>query len=457
MLPPPGSRCATSVAGVTGVAGLGANSPACATNEEQPNGRYVLGELLDAAPYTDTAATEYFSVRTTGTRGKFAQQVSVVGTASLKSVGGDGTFSGTTPAFNGLTLPSAVGTYWAILTVAWGDLNTTHYKVDVKDASGAVRRVCDDAVPLVGAISRTGAHLATPGRITLACVDGAAAKCLRWGYAPGLTSAGAMWGAHQACMQGVTADYCAIGATSTRTGTSISFLDDVGVNQVWPGAQIKTLTLAEWPPNTTDYYFETAFPPGHRRASCIGKLRWPIITNTCVVNLPDCSDTTIDDLIAQDGAVMFFASKYNQLRLERWIGGVDRVTTVRGYHNVDQEKPPQPGYEYAGTDGILLRIPPLSVPLSSLVAVSLYTNLQTQDHFLAKSQDPRFVAPQFERLDEGYVYATQAMPNMVPLRLYRHPTTSDLTSTTADLATMAGLGYGPVSQTGDVIGWIAPL
>lgn len=428
---------------------------ALGNEEEEPNGRFVIGEVLDAAPYS--SGTEYFSVWTTGTRGKYVEQVSVIGSASLKSTGLDGTYSGTNPRFNGLALPSADRKYTVIPTILGGDSVTTHYTLDVRDLAGVTTRVCDDAVPLVGTITRSGEHLATPGRITFACKDGSAAKCLRWRYAPGLVAGSAMWGGHQACMQGVNADYCAAGTTSTRVGTLIMFLDDLGVNQVAPGAQIKTIRIADWPPNPVDYYFETAFPAGHQQASCIGKLRWPTITNTCVATLPDCADTTIDGMIAQDDAVMFFGSRYNQLRLERWVRGGDRVTTVSGYHNTDQEKVPWTGFEFQGTDAILLRVPPTSVPPSAVVEVSIFIHRQTQDHVLARSNDARYPASQWDRTFEGYVYTSQLAPHLVPLRTYWNPTTKDLTSSTAEPSVMAGLGYSPVLPAGsELVGWIAP-
>lgn len=425
--------------------------------DEEPNGRYVLGALLDAPPYTLDTATEYFSVLNTGSRGKASQVVSVIGGASLRSAGTDGVFAGADPRFNGIALPTPDGRYSVLPTVVRGDLNVTYYKLDVRDASGKVLNVCAEAVPLAGTVARTGEHLAMSTRITFACLDGAAGKCVRWAYAPSASALNPLWGAHQACMQGVTADYCANGATSTRIGTLISFLDNVGINQVAPGQQIISLKLADWPPNPNDYYFETAFPPGHREATCVGKLRWPAITAPCVTSIPDCGDADIDDMIAVDGSVMFFASRYNQLRLERWHSGSDWVTTVRGYQNHDQQKVPWLGYEHAGTDAILLRVPPQSATPPATTEVSIFENRTSGDKVLARAGDPRFPATVWDASWEGYVYATRYLPALMPLRLYKHRSTGDYVSTTLTPTAMNTEGYSLAGSGGaELIGYVAP-
>lgn len=432
-----------------------------ACQDEEPNGRYLLGAVLDAPPYTLDTATEFFNVLTIGQRKGVYQVVSLVGGASLRSVGTDGVYTGADHRFNGLELASSDRRFTVLPTVVRGEPGVTYYRVDVRDAGGKVVNVCSEAVPLAGTVTRTGEHVATPGRLTLACLDGAGGKCVRWAYAPTASNQSPVWGAHQACMQGVTADYCASGATSTRVGTMISFMDNVGINQVAPGQQILSLRLSDWPPNPFDYYFETAFPPGHQAATCIGKLRWPAITAACVNNIRDCGDAEIDDMIAVDGSVMFFASRYNQLRLERWRGGADRVTTVRGYHDVNQQKVPWLGYEHMGTDAILLRVPPLSVPASQLAEVSIFERPDSGDRVLARSNDPRFLgssgSPPWSASWEGYVYTTRYNPGLVELRLFRNNSTQDLVSTTMDVSAMQAAGYTPVGVGGaEIIGYVAP-
>ncbi len=433
-----------------------------ACQDEEPNGRYLLGAVLDAPPYTLDTATEFFNVLTTGNRGKFAQVVSVIGGASLRSTGIDGTFAGADPRFNGIAMPTPDGRYTVLPTVVRGDLSVTYYRLDVRDASTSkVVTVCAEAIPLAGVVTRTGEHLTMPSRITFACLDGAGGKCVRWAYAPTASATSPFWGAHQACMQGVTADYCANGATSTRVGTLISFQDNVGINQVAPGQQILSLKLSDWPPNPHDYYFETAFPPGHRNATCVGKLRWPAITAPCVTTIRDCGDADIDDMIAQDGAVMFFASRYNQLRLERWHRSSDWVTTVRGYYDQNQQKTPWTGYEHAGTDAILMRVPPLSVPQSQLVEVSMFERPDGGDRVLARTNDSRFAgsasSPAWGASWEGYVYASRYNPSLVPLRLYKHTSSGDYVSTTMEHTAMRAAGYELDGSGGaEIIGYVAP-
>src|SRR5262249_15574055 len=155
----------------------------------------------------------------------------------------------------------------------------THYTLDYQTGSGPYAPLCDDAIPLTGVIDTTGAHLASPSRLTFACSDGAAHKCARFGY-PGGRSRSALLGVHPACMQMVTADDCANGLPNTRVGTSIEFYDNAGVHQITAGTRIPTMTVATWPPNTTDYYFEAAFQASHTVAVCTGKKRWPLITNS---------------------------------------------------------------------------------------------------------------------------------------------------------------------------------
>jgi hypothetical protein len=228
------------------------------------------------------------------------------------------------------------------------------------------------------------------------------------------------------------------------------------------------MTAASWPPTPGEYYFEAAFRPDHTAAVCNARARWPLITNNCIAAIPDCPFDTVDNLIAPGGAIFFVASQYSQLRFERWesneVAGGDRVSTVRGYYNAgdSQMMAPWSGYTYAGTDGVMLRVPPTSVPLGDLIAVSLFRG-SDGDTFVARSDDPRFtVSTQFTNLgQEGYVYKHESgVLNSRALRLYRHRTNGDRTATTTAPADAAAAGYDPVldPETGDsVIGYMAAL
>jgi hypothetical protein len=433
--------------------------------DEEPNGRFVLGAILDKDPYTPAGASEYFSVGAVATRRGRPERVALRGAASLVSVGDDGWIGGADHRFDGLGF--VAGTSRVTLTVVGGDADITHYALDVQDltAGGVATRVCDDAIPIAGVIDRSGKHLPTPGRFTLACKDGAAQKCTVWGYPAG-PPGGPLWGAHEACMQMVTADYCADGATTTRTGTSIRFYDNVGVNQIPSSVHLPMISADEWPPSTSDYYFESAFTGVHTPAVCLGKLRWPLLADGCAATLPDCAGGTVDGLIDAHGAVLFVASKYNQLRLDRWQrsgdGRVDRVATVRGYYNVGDQVLTRPwdGYAFDAHEGVLLRVPPDSVGADELHEVSLFHDELTNDRFVARSDDARFAHAPFARDGfEGYVYQAPTS-GLVALRLYRRDAGGavERLSSTQSPAELADLGYVPdLDASGSaLIGWIAP-
>jgi len=77
-------------------------------------------------------------------------------------------------------------------------------------------------------------YRADHARISLSCVAGVQAKCLRWGYAPwqqAPTSGESLAPYFEACLQLTRADYCADDRPQTREGTAIDIYDRVGVQQ----------------------------------------------------------------------------------------------------------------------------------------------------------------------------------------------------------------------------------
>jgi hypothetical protein len=426
--------------------------------DEEHNGRYVVGEALEAETYSPAGSPTLFSVTTGGVRNGSPQLVSLSGPASLRSRGGDGEFSGLDRRFNGIVLNGPSGSDMRVqLTILGGTLDVTHYSVDIQQGSGTFNRVCDDAIPLSGTFTRGGQHLVAAGFLTLACKDGAAHKCALFGYPAGLPG-GPLWGVHQACVQMVTANSCATpGGISTRVGTSIEFYDNAGIYQVPQGIQLPTMTLDRWPPDAETYYFEAAFMAGYKPALCVGHARWPLLTDACFAALPDCPSGPVDSLVNPGGAVLLVASKYNQLRLDRWQLGNDRVATVRGYYNGDgQQQPPMPGYVHLGDAGVLMRVRPTIVLETDVYHITLYRR-GGGDHFLARSDDPRFQAAPYVALgEEGMVYRSQSfLPGLIPLRLFLNGTTGDMVSTTGAEAEMAALGYA-LWPDSSLIGWIAP-
>jgi hypothetical protein len=443
----------SEVQGALGGSGTG-NLP-----DEEHNGRYVVGQALEAEKYTPASAPTFFSVTTSGTRNGVRETVWLSGPASLHSHGPDGDFSGLDTGFNGIILNAPGGSDTRVqLTIVGGTPAVTHYSLDIQQGSGAFDHVCDDAIPLTGTFTRGGQHLVAPESVTFACSDGAAHKCAMFGYPAGLPS-GPLWSVHQACEQMVNANYCAQPqGISTRVGTSIAFYDNAGIYQVPQGLQLPTMAIANWPPDTDTYYFEAAFTAGYARALCVGHARWPVLTDPCFTAIPDCPSGTADSLVDPGGAVLLVASKYNQLRLERWQLGTDRVSTVRGYYNGEsQQNPPQAGYAYLGNDGVLLRVRPTSVPDMALYHITLYRR-GASDYFLARSDDPRFqAAPYIALSEEGMVFRAQSpTQSLNPLRLFSNATTGDLVATTMSLTDMDALGYALMPDN-SLIGWIAPL
>jgi hypothetical protein len=427
--------------------------------DEEHNGRFVVGEALEAETYSPASAPTFFAVTTSGTRNGVPETVSLSGPASLRSRGADGEFGGLDRRFNGIILNAPSGSDTRVkLSIVDGTAAVTHYSLDIQQGSGAFARVCDDAIPLTGTFTRGGQHLVAPGSLTFACSDGAAHECTLFGYPAGLPT-GPLWGVHQACVQMMTANSCATpGGISTRLGTKIAFYDNANIYQVPQGIQLPTMTIESWPPDTEHYYFESAFKAGYQPALCVGHARWPLLTDACFAALPDCPSGTVDSLVDPGGAVLLVASLFSQLHLESWQLGNDLVSTVRGYYNGDgQQRPPAPGYVHLGSDGVLMRVRPTSVDESAIYHITLYRR-GGGDSFLARSDDPRFQAAPYVSLgEEGLVYREQSSTGFLnPLRLFQNAATQDLVSTTASEANMDAFGYALVRDN-NLIGWIAPL
>ena len=96
------------------------------------------------------------------------------------------------------------------------------------DAEGVAK-----ALPLTGQWDAKGNY--TPQGITLACTNGALAKCVRWGYKPWKTDQDIPWrDLHQACTRMVRADYCGDGVSHTQQGVNIDIYDDFGIQRRTP-------------------------------------------------------------------------------------------------------------------------------------------------------------------------------------------------------------------------------
>jgi hypothetical protein len=424
--------------------------------DEEVNGRTLVGAAFEDARFLPPGFTEYFNVSTVVGKPE-VEVVTFVGGASLVPLRG--------LQLKGMVLSS--GDMHLKIVGIRPDGNITHYTLEAAKGDQPYAPLCANAIPLYGTIDRTGAHLPTEKRVTFVCDDGdgaAGAKCARFGYPAGRPGS-PLWGAHQACMQMLEADYCGIGIPNTRTGTRIEFYDDVGVNQVPLDLRVPMMDITTWPPGPNEYYFEAAFRGTHGPAACNARSRWPLITSNCVAAIPDCPIATNTLISNPWNATLLVASKFNQLLLHRWRSnggnGADRVTTVSGYHNANdaEERPPWPGYAYAATEGVLLRVPPAIVPQAGITAVSVYRR-GASDMFVAKSDDAQFSASVYTRVvQEGYVYNSPAdVLNPQALRLYQHSESHDLLSSTADPDGLHREGYEPYpDEDSNLIGFVAGL
>jgi ADYC domain len=82
------------------------------------------------------------------------------------------------------------------------------------------------AMTLQGSWDATGAYHADENLVSFSCMNGALAKCVRFGYKPWKTVAGKSLGElHRACVRMVRADYCGDGIPHTKDGTLINLYD----------------------------------------------------------------------------------------------------------------------------------------------------------------------------------------------------------------------------------------
>jgi hypothetical protein len=147
------------------------------------------------------------------------------------------------------------------------------------NGKGAWVKVCpaDPAAPdrhlalaLPGTWEDDGSYSATPGKVTLACAESTAAKCVRvWGYKPGDEL-------HVACTRMARADYCGDGVPQTKDGTLVDVWDTEGISRPADAANRRPTA-----------HFEAAWTA--RGAVCKDHLRWADQTPACALGLPTCS------------------------------------------------------------------------------------------------------------------------------------------------------------------------
>ncbi|WP_022977374.1 ADYC domain-containing protein [Nevskia ramosa] len=104
-------------------------------------------------------------------------------------------------------------------------------------------------------------HPGRDGEITVSCISGVVAKCVRWGYPPWEKgpSGESLAPFHAACVRMARADYCGDGTPHTKQGTSIDNFDDLGIQK--RGAA-----------DDASYVFEAGWSP--QGAVCVAHTRW---------------------------------------------------------------------------------------------------------------------------------------------------------------------------------------
>lgn len=447
-------------------------------NGMEEQGRLLLGEELDG--WAGTATNKHFSVsnRAVDEKGKVVT-LSIDRGAALV----------TTPRVPIQNLVVVGGAPEAPVTLRLtevprlpADATLTQLTVERKYGDGSWGPVpCgnDLAVALAGEFTRTGLHVDTYGRITLACLDqGVAAKCTEWSYRAGTNPASLLWQTHQACTRMARADICAVGRSHTRNATRIWFYDTIPGNDI-PDAVDAQLAepLLTWPPPPDVYYFEAMWRGGDDHAGCLSKLRWQALMPGALCNglLPDprspmngngiadyCERSSVEDAIEIGGAILFNKTQYSDLALALWSaersdGTRDFTTTVRGFVGGPGDPTVHPFWEHAGStyqpirpEAFLLRVPPTNLTPQQYAAVATFRNA-TNDRVLVRKDDPMFGpgSAYLHEFDEGFVTTEPVDGSRTALWLWRHPVTKDLVSSTG----MAGPTPQHVRQR--LIGYVA--
>ncbi len=141
------------------------------------------------------------------------------------------------------------------------------------------------AVP--GVWDASGTRKDVQGRFTLACENGAIAKCVNWGYKPwALQDGRPLTDLHQACTRMARADYCGDGRSHTHQNTSIDMYDSLGL------LTRSTQASAGWDPTRAS--FEAAWTP--EGASCLARTRDGRKLDSVLAECPGRFEPVAEDL-----------------------------------------------------------------------------------------------------------------------------------------------------------------
>lgn len=192
------------------------------------------------------------------------------------------------------------------------------YTLSARAAGGEMAPYCEpdadglrQAIPVPGAWDELGNPVALEGATTIACTNGAIAKCVRLGYKPWLEAPGKpMKALHQACTRMIRADYCGDGSSHTKDGTRIDVFDSHGIQARDERAEAPEVFEAAWGPNGAVY---------------VNTLRWQDDVRALVAECPDrlAGNTSLDKLLTPDQV----AAKYGKDLVfnGRFVAPEDRV------------------------------------------------------------------------------------------------------------------------------------
>lgn len=314
----------------------------------------------------------------------------------------------------------------------------TTYRVEVQRDGASWTPLCDGgagATLVPGAFEIddqghvTGTYRAAPDRFTFACPDGAAAKCVAWGYAPWLRG-GKMAAYYQACTRMARADYCGNGYSRTVEGTVINYGDFAA-------------------PQVSVFAHRDGFVPeavwgigdgGEPAALCLSRSRWSTVPigprSPCAELMPDpredgppsprrrfCDDLTVADWAAEGGAFFVNSSRAMDVGLYVWTDDAGHYLSTTSYpwlgKGVDVEAPP--GYpRFVSIEGSLYK--PTDVAPNRPGLVPLYAFAQRDGGRIRAltTTDPA-PAGWGDRTLAGYVYGpTEEAPVPTAQRLRLH-------------------------------------
>jgi|GEM_PF-3015327 len=404
------------------------------TSKGMSCGESLQGRNMLGAPDQLTAnmpGHRYASVQTAASN-RSGVSVSVVDGNLVASDSTGVLYSGASASFVGMRLKTQVGGELEITGVTQESYGASYALVNATTRQDYCAGA-GSAVAMQGVIESDRFHVATTD-VTFGCPDGVLMKCYGWGYVPGADPNGQPWKYHQACMRMANDDIYGNGESHTRNLTPIVIRDLMSGGNPAPLDAPALTTPVLTPPPPGIPFFEGAWGAARGQgALCLAHDRWlsePIDT-TPQTSLPDprLVDTVEDcDLpslpqLVQRGALLFNASWRMDMYLNRWWNPdtKDWLTTLRGTfnHRLDRLIPPRAGFQFKGTDAVMLRNLTGTLTDADVTAMYLQHNAATEDYVVATATPvaPGYVIEDPDRDFEGYTLNAPA-PDLIPFGLF---------------------------------------